>query len=135
MGSSFMMIADAQKYFCLRLKKELINYGMFKLTRNPNYLGEVMLYGSFAMLSGRVLPWLILISVWGSVFVIMIYLKELSFTRKPQWEEYRKQSWVFLPKLWNNDDLSYLTYLFMIVGAGYLYGNGGLFKVLQNFMK
>jgi steroid 5-alpha reductase family enzyme len=28
----------------------LINNGMFKYTRNPNYLGEVMVYGGFGML-------------------------------------------------------------------------------------
>jgi steroid 5-alpha reductase family enzyme len=31
-------------------RKGLISDGMFKYTRNPNYLGEIMVYGSFVLL-------------------------------------------------------------------------------------
>ena len=41
-------VADAQKYFTLRLKRGLITDGMYRYIRHPNYLGEMMLYGSFA---------------------------------------------------------------------------------------
>jgi steroid 5-alpha reductase family enzyme len=49
-GLVFMMGADGQKYFTLRVKKGLLNDGFMKWSRNPNYVGEMMIYGSFALL-------------------------------------------------------------------------------------
>ena len=40
--------ADVQKYFVLRAKRGLITDGLFSRSRNPNYLGEMFIYGSFA---------------------------------------------------------------------------------------
>jgi protein-S-isoprenylcysteine O-methyltransferase Ste14 len=46
-GLMIMMVSDAQKYYVLKQKRGLITDGMMKYTRNPNYLGEIMLYCSF----------------------------------------------------------------------------------------
>ena len=46
-GIVLMMGADGQKTFTLQIKKGLINSGFSERTRNPNYLGEIMLYASF----------------------------------------------------------------------------------------
>ena len=44
-----------QKYFVLRARRGLITDGLFSRCRNPNYLGEMMIYGSFAsMVSKRI---------------------------------------------------------------------------------
>ena len=40
--------ADTQKYFVLRARKGLITDGLFQRSRNPNYLGEMLIYASFA---------------------------------------------------------------------------------------
>ena len=40
--------ADTQKYFVLRARKGLITDGLFSRSRNPNYLGEMFIYASFA---------------------------------------------------------------------------------------
>ena len=63
-----MIAADAQKYFTLRVKSGLITDGMFRHVRHPNYLGEMMIYGSFALMVGHWLPWLVLAGVWFGVF-------------------------------------------------------------------
>ena len=42
---------DAQKYYTLQNKKQLITDGMFRYIRSPNYLGEVMIYSSYALLA------------------------------------------------------------------------------------
>lgn len=42
---------DAQKYYTLQHKKQLITDGMYKYIRSPNYLGEVMIYSSYALLA------------------------------------------------------------------------------------
>ena len=48
--------SDAQKYFTLKIKKELIKDGFFKNIRNTNYLGEILIYLSFAILSVSFIP-------------------------------------------------------------------------------
>ena len=42
-------VSDAQKFFVLQLRKGLIQDGLFARTRNPNYLGELLIYGGFAL--------------------------------------------------------------------------------------
>ena len=44
-------ISDAQKYYTLQLRSDLIEDGFFSRTRHPNYLGEALTYISFATLS------------------------------------------------------------------------------------
>jgi hypothetical protein len=52
--------SDAQKYFTLKYKKGLLTEGFFSRSRNPNYLGEILIYLSFAMLAQHWLPFVIL---------------------------------------------------------------------------
>jgi hypothetical protein len=56
LGSVIMVAADAQKYVTLRLKPGLITDGIFRYVRHPNYLGETMIYGSFALMVWHWLP-------------------------------------------------------------------------------
>ena len=48
-GSVLMNGSDGQKYFTLRERKGLLNDGYMKWNRNPNYLGEIMIYSAFAL--------------------------------------------------------------------------------------
>jgi len=128
-GACFMMISDAQKYFCLKFKKGLIDYGMFAFSRNPNYLGEMTLYGSFALLSNRWIPWIILISIWSTVFAVMMVIKEMSFRRKDGWEQYKRRSYILLPKIYGSHLWSLLVYGTALVIGIYCYNEGGLYKV------
>jgi steroid 5-alpha reductase family enzyme len=50
MGCVLMIAADAQKYFTLRIKRGLFTDGMYRFIRHLNYLGEMMTYGSFALM-------------------------------------------------------------------------------------
>lgn len=50
-GMFIVMGTDCQKYFTLKVKKGLITEGFFKWTRNPNYLGEMMVFTSFLTLA------------------------------------------------------------------------------------
>jgi hypothetical protein len=80
-----MIAADAQKYFALRLQPGLITDGMFRSVRHPNYLGEMMIYGSFALIVWHWLPVVVLAWVWGGLFAVNISLKEASMSRYPDW--------------------------------------------------
>lgn len=63
---------------------------MMKYNRNSNFMGEILIYGSFGMLTGNSLAYGILISVWLFVFSSKIYRKELSNSKKEGWAAYKK---------------------------------------------
>lgn len=97
LGTVIMIAADAQKYFTLRERRGLITDGMHRYLRHPNYLGEMMIYASFALMVWHWLPWLVLAWVWGGIFAVNMIHKEASLARYPEWPAYRRQSWWILP--------------------------------------
>ena len=69
-GAFLMSFADAQKNYTLVLIKKrpiLINDGFFKYTRNPNFLGEIILYFSFAYLTNHWLSYSIMAFAFSTV--------------------------------------------------------------------
>ena len=105
LGLFLMIAADAQKTFTLRVKRGLIHDGLFARSRNPNYLGEVLIYSSFGVVVQHWLAWSILLVAWSSLFMPLMLAKERSLRKKPGWVDYTRRSWVFLPKLVPNSDL------------------------------
>jgi len=99
LGVVIMMTADCQKYFTLKYHRGLIHEGLFKYIRHPNYLGEVMLYASYALIVQHWIPWAILAWVWIGVFLVNILQKEVSMARYPEWADYKKRSGMLIPKL------------------------------------
>lgn len=99
LGLALMMGADCQKYFVLRVKKGLITDGFFSRVRHPNYLGEMMLYGSFAWVSQDKRSWIILGYVWTSLFLPYMIRKEASMSRYDGWKAYTKKSGFIIPKM------------------------------------
>jgi protein-S-isoprenylcysteine O-methyltransferase Ste14 len=99
LGSVLMIAADAQKYYTLRQKKGLITDGLHRYIRHPNYLGEMMIYASFALMVWHWLPWLVLAWVWLGVFAVNMIHKEASMSRYPEWAAYKKRSWWLVPRV------------------------------------
>lgn len=97
LGIAIMMTADAQKFFTLKYKRGLITTGMFRYIRHPNYLGEMMIYGSYAIVAWHWVPWVILAWVWLGLFAVNIAMKEKSMSRYDEWANYKKKSWYLLP--------------------------------------
>ncbi len=97
LGCGIMMAADAQKFFTLRERPGLITDGMFRRIRHPNYLGEMMIYGSFALMVWHWLPFLVLAWVWGGVFAVNMVMKEASLARHPGWADYRARTRWLVP--------------------------------------
>ncbi|AFY58928.1 putative protein-S-isoprenylcysteine methyltransferase [Rivularia sp. PCC 7116] len=94
--------SDAQKYYTLKYKSGLITEGFFARCRNTNYLGEILIYLGFALLVQHWLPFVIL-----GLFTILIFIpnmikKDKSLSRYPEFEEYKANSGLLLPKLWGN---------------------------------
>jgi len=97
LGSMIMIGADAQKYFTLRIQSGLITDGMHRHVRHPNYLGEMLIYASFALMVWHWLPVLVLAWVWCGLFAVNMVVKEASLSRYPGWGAYKKRSKWLLP--------------------------------------
>ena len=97
LGSVIMIAADAQKYFTLRVRRGLITDGMYRYIRHPNYLGEMMIYGSFALMVWHWLPVVVLACVWTGLFAVNMINKEASMSRYAEWADYKRRSWWLLP--------------------------------------
>lgn len=129
-GVCLMIGADTQKYVQLKFKKGLINDGFFALTRNPNYLGEIMIYGGFGIMAKSALGWAILLTIWTVLFGTGMLKKELSLMKKPGWLEYKQRSLLLLPRLVPNYQQNYLIYGGIGLLSVLFYFAGGLFKTL-----
>ena len=91
--------SDAQKYFTLRIQKELIRDGFFKNIRNTNYLGEILIYLSFAILSMSYIPFAVLALFFFVVFLPRMIKKDKSLTKYSSFKEYKQISGLLFPKI------------------------------------
>lgn len=104
-GLVLMIGADAQKNATLAARADgrggagLITTGFFARTRHPNYLGEMLIYGAFAVVVGHWLPWLILAAVWGLFFVPNMLAIEASLSRYPGYQAWRERTGFLFPRL------------------------------------
>jgi len=92
--------SDAQKHFVLKLQPGLIDDGFFARSRNTNYLGELLIYLSFALLAMHWLPYAVLAGFALAVFLPNMRKKDQSLSRYPGFDAYRERSGLLLPKLW-----------------------------------
>ncbi len=97
LGCSVMIAADVQKFATLKVKRGLITDGMFTWIRHPNYLGEMMVYGSLALLAWHWIPFVVLAYFWLGMFSVNMTLKEASMSRYPDWAAYKQRTWWLLP--------------------------------------
>jgi protein-S-isoprenylcysteine O-methyltransferase Ste14 len=91
--------SDTQKYYTLKYQKGLITEGFFARCRNTNYLGEVLIYTAFAMLTQHWLPFLILGGFISTVFIPNMLKKDSSLSRYSEFDDYKNRSGLLFPKL------------------------------------
>ena len=91
--------SDAQKYFTLKYHSGLITEGFFARCRNTNYLGEILIYSSFALLTQHWLPFLLLGFFIATVFIPNIRKKDQSLSRYPEFDTYKANTGIIFPKL------------------------------------
>ena len=90
--------ADMQKHTSLALRPgQLITDGLWSRTRNPNYLGELLIYLSFALLAMHWLPLVILIAFVAVVWVPNMRRKDRSLARYPAYPAYRARTKWLMP--------------------------------------
>jgi protein-S-isoprenylcysteine O-methyltransferase Ste14 len=109
-GLVFMLCADLQKYLILKYKKILVDSYFLAWNRNTNFLGEIMIYFSFAFNVGRIECYLLLIFVWSTFFVGRIYLKEKSLEKKKGYDLYIKNSYLISFKFFDSHFLNAILY-------------------------
>lgn len=90
--------SDAQKYFTLKHRPGLITEGFFARTRNPNYLGELMIYLGFAILSMHWLGYSGITAFFVGAFIPNMRNKEKSLSRYPDFAEYKKKTGLIFPR-------------------------------------
>lgn len=117
-GQFLMIGADAQKYFVLQVRKGLLDYGFFERTRNPNYLGEILIYLAFGIVAQSWAVYCFLVTVWATVFHLNMINKELSLSQKIGYEEYKARSYYLLPRFFDSDATNVVVY---VGGATLLY--------------
>ena len=98
-GGFLHFVSDAQKYYTLQVRKGLIREGLFSRMRNPNYLGEIMIYLGYATLSMHWLPFLILAGWVIGFFLRNMLAKDRRMARHPGFEDYRNSTGLLFPKL------------------------------------
>lgn len=100
LGVVMMIAGDCQRHFTLKYRRGLITDGMFRYTRNPNYLGEIMLYCAYAFLAAHWLAWTVVAYATVCVFLPNMVQKDKSISRHPGWNEYRAASGMLIPWAW-----------------------------------
>ena len=93
--------ADGQKHFVLahQRPRRLITDGFFVATRNPNYLGEILIYSSFCLLAQHWLPWAACATVWLQVFLPNMLRKDRSMSRYPEHPAWVARTGLLLPSI------------------------------------
>jgi steroid 5-alpha reductase family enzyme len=101
-GLIFETISDLQLKAFLKIKKpwQIFMTGLYRYSRHPNYFGESMFWLGISIIS---LP----MSIFGIIgwititclllFVSWVPLQEARYAGKPEWEEYKARTSVFVP--------------------------------------
>ncbi len=99
LGVFLHFASDMQKHTALKLKPGLITDGMWSYIRNPNYLGELLIYLAFALLAMHWIPLVVL-----ALFIVIIWLpnmraKDRVLSQFPEFEDYKARTKKFIPLL------------------------------------
>jgi protein-S-isoprenylcysteine O-methyltransferase Ste14 len=91
--------ADMQKHTALKLRPGLITDGLFYRVRNPNYLGELLIYLGFGLLAIHWAPLVVIGLFMAVIWVPNMRRKDRSLSRYPEFAEYKRRTKLFIPFL------------------------------------
>jgi protein-S-isoprenylcysteine O-methyltransferase Ste14 len=90
--------SDMQKHMWLKLRPgELLTTGLWTRVRNPNYLGELLIYLSFALLALHWIPLVLLALFVAAYWAPNMVRKDRSLSRYPEFAAYRTRTKLFIP--------------------------------------
>jgi protein-S-isoprenylcysteine O-methyltransferase Ste14 len=97
-GIFLHFVSDMQKQTQLKAKPKLIVDGMFTHSRNPNYLGELCIYGAFNMLAFNAISLLLFGLLFYVVWWPRMIAKDVSISRYAGFDKYAGSSGFLFPK-------------------------------------
>lgn len=98
-GVFFHFASDMQKHTSLKLRPGLITDGLWSLSRNPNYFGELLIYLGFGLLAMHWLPLVVLALFIAVYWYPNMRRKDRSLARYPEFSKYKKHTKLFIPFL------------------------------------
>lgn len=104
LGFLFEVIGDYQLSQFIKVKKkgQIMQTGLWKYTRHPNYFGEALLWWGVSLLvfDATGSPWSFMTAIIISYllrFVSGVPMLEKKYEGRPEWESYKKKTPVFVP--------------------------------------
>lgn len=91
--------SDCQKYYTLKYKKKFINDGFFHICRNPNYLGELLIYLSFVLCTKSLICLFILLFNIILFWIPRMIQKDENLLKKYNDFKYI-ENFMFIPLIW-----------------------------------
>ena len=93
-------VSDMQKYMHMRLAPgTLLKDGLWARCRNPNYLGELLVYAGFSLLAMHWAPMLVLATAVFGLWLPNMLRKDRSLSRYPEFAQWKARSAMFIPYL------------------------------------
>lgn len=91
-------VSDMQKHLSLQLRPgSLITDGLWSRVRNPNYLGELLIYCGFGMVAYHWLPFVILGGMVAAMWIPNMLRKDKSLSRYREFSQYKTRTKLFIP--------------------------------------
>lgn len=97
-GSFLHFCSDCQKYYTLLHEKKFIKNGFFRLVRNPNYIGEFLIYLSFVLCTRSFICFLILLFNVTIVWIPRMIQKDQNLNKYKNFIP--TQNYMFIPYIW-----------------------------------
>jgi len=92
--------SDMQKHMSMKYRRgTLLTDGLWSLSRNPNYLGELCIYLGFTLLPMHWIPLCGLALIVAGVWVPNMRRKDKSLSRYPDFAEYKANTKLLIPFL------------------------------------
>lgn len=101
LGVFLHFASDMQKHLWLSLRPgQLLQTGLWSRLRNPNYLGELLIYSGFSMIPRHPAPLICLGLMVAAVWVPNMLKKDKSLSRYPEFAAYKARSYLMIPFIW-----------------------------------
>jgi protein-S-isoprenylcysteine O-methyltransferase Ste14 len=100
LGVFLHFASDMQKWMALKYNRgKLITEGLWSVVRNPNYLGELLIYLGFGLLPFHWAPPAVLAFAVATAWIPQMRKKDKSLSRYPEFAQYKSQTKYIIPYL------------------------------------